>query len=71
MWKEKKKQNRVNEMKTSPSIHVEFILHYITYILLQCKEHIQITSNHSTINVETKNNTVKTTFNTCRIYITL
>ena len=29
MWKEKK-QNRVNEMKTLPSIHINFLLHYIT-----------------------------------------
>ena len=41
-------------MKTLPSIHIHFILHYITHLLLQCDEHIQITINHSTINVETK-----------------
>ena len=31
---------------------------YHTYPLLQCKEHIQMTSNHSTINVEAKKNIV-------------
>ena len=28
---------------------------YHTYQLLYCKEHIQITSNHSNVNVKTKN----------------
>ena len=46
-------------MTTLNSIHFEIIQHYIKiYLVLYCKGHIQITSNHSTVNVETKNNRV-------------
>ena len=44
-----------------------------TYWLLQCKEHIKITSNHSKINIE-KNREKQNdnfAFNTHRIYTTL
>ena len=34
------------------STNLEFILQYITYQLLYCKGHIQMTSNHSNVNVE-------------------
>ena len=38
---------------------------YQTYQLLYCKRHIEIISNHSNVNMETKNNRVNkmTTFN--------
>ena len=47
-------------MSTSNSIHLGLILHYIyyTYILLNCKAHIQTTSNYSTIDVEKENSGV-------------
>ena len=54
------------------SIHLELILQYI--ILLYCKGHIQMTSIHSTIDVEKANNRVKNvnvTFNMLRIYTRL
>ena len=54
------KNNRINKMKTLHSIHLEFILYYIMltffYIAKDTQSHIQITSNDSTINVETKTN---------------
>ena len=57
------------------STQIHFILHYITYPLLQCKEYIQITSNHSKINVERKKQQSKQNdnfaFNTNRFYTTL
>ena len=51
-----------------------YIILYHTYILLQCREHIQITNNHRTIDVDTKNNTVTNdifAFNTHKFYSTL
>ena len=54
-----KQNNRVNKITTTHSIYLEFILHYIqNYFLLYCKGHIQMTSNNSNINVETKTNTL-------------
>ena len=44
---------------------------YLAYQLLNCKEHIQMTNNYSTIEVERENNSVKNvnvTYNTLRIY---
>ena len=55
MWK-KKKNNKLYKMTTLKLVHLEIILHYITYKLFNCKGHIQITSNHSNVNVETKKN---------------
>ena len=44
-------------MKILPSILIEFILHFITLTnYYNAKKYIQITSIHSTINVETKKN---------------
>ena len=60
-------------MSTSHSVHLGLIL-YHTYWLLNCRGHIQMTSNYSTIDVEKENNRVKKvnfTFNTLRTYITL
>ena len=45
-------------MTTLNTIHVYYTALYHTYQLLYCKGHIQITSNHSNVNVETKNNRV-------------
>ena len=63
-------------MTTLNSIHLEIIYTtlYQTYQLLYCKGHIQITNNHSNVNIETKNNrenkmTIK--FNTLRNYTIL
>ena len=65
--------NRVKNVNPH-SIHLGFILQYIThYLLLYCKEHIQMTNNYSTIDVETENNRVKNAseiFNTLRINTT-
>ena len=47
---------------------------YITYFLLYCKGHIQITSNDNTTKVERKQwseQNHKITFNTLKIYITI
>ena len=48
--KQKKKNNENFPFNT----HTFYTTLYHTHLLLQCKEHIQITSNHRTINVETK-----------------
>ena len=42
------------------SIHLQIILHYITLTtIIYCKGHIQLTSNHSNVNVKiNKNNRV-------------
>ena len=48
MEKKYSKQNEIFAFNT----HRFYTTLYHTYILLQCKEHIQITSNHSKINVE-------------------
>ena len=51
-----------NKKKSKQNENFAFIAHrfyttfYHTYPLLQCKEHIQITSNNRTINVDTKKN---------------
>ena len=46
-------------MSMSYPIHLQFYFKlYHTYPLLNCKGHIQISSNHSTINVENENNRV-------------
>ena len=46
------KNNRVNKLTKMYLIHLEFTLQYITYLLLYYKEHIHMTSNESTTNVE-------------------
>ena len=48
--KNREKQNNNFAVNT----HRIYTTLYHTYMLLQCKEHIQITCIHSTINVETK-----------------
>ena len=50
----KKKQNN----KIAFNTYRFYITICHTYFLLDCKEHIQIMSNNSTINVERKNNKV-------------
>ena len=44
--------NRVNKITTLNSIHLEITVHYLyhTYLLLYCKRHIEIKSNHSNVN---------------------
>ena len=46
-------------MSTSYLIHLGLILHYNTYRLLNCRGHIQMTSNYSTIDMLKENNRVK------------
>ena len=57
MWKTKQysKQNHNNTFNIL-KIHATL---YQDYILLYCKGHTQMISNHSNINVETKSNTIK------------
>ena len=50
----KTKNNRVNKMKNCFNTLRIYITIYHTYPLLYCKEHIQMTSNDSIINVKTK-----------------
>ena len=54
-----KQNNRVNKNHNNTfnilGIHTTL---YQNYILLYCKGHIQMTSNNSNINVETKTNTL-------------
>ena len=66
MWKQK--NNRVNKMIIKFNTLTNYTTLYHTYLLLYCKGHIQITSNHSNGNVETKkNNRVnKMTTNLCK-----
>ena len=54
---EPEKNNIVNKLTTLNSIYLEIILHNITLTndYNYCKGHIQITSNHSNVNVK-KNN---------------
>ena len=60
------KNSRVNKIAYN-TLRI-YITIYHTYILLYCKEHIQITSNDSIINVLTKNSRVnKIAYNTLRI----
>ena len=46
--KTNKQQNKLNILRNYTTL-------YNTYKLLYCKGHIQITSNHSNVNVETRN----------------
>ena len=56
MWKQKKQQSKYNDNIKFKSLRI--ILHlYHTYLLLYCKEHIQIMNNHSNVNVETEKTT--------------
>ena len=55
-------KNRINKITKLDLIHFKYLhynIHYITiyhtYLLLYCKGHIQMISNDSIINVETKN----------------
>ena len=52
-----KQQSEQNDKIPSNTIRI-YITIYHTYRLLYCKEHIQMMSNDSTINVETKNNRI-------------
>ena len=52
MWK-KKQQSKQND-NFAFNTHTFYTTLNDTYHLLQCKEHMQITSNHSTINVGKK-----------------
>ena len=54
MWKQKNKNNENFPFNS----HIFYTTLYHTYLLLQCKEHIQITSNHRTKKGEIKNNRV-------------
>ena len=58
MWKQKK-NNKVNKMtRLKFKTHRNYTAIYHTYSLLYCKGHIQMTNNHSNVNMETKNNRV-------------
>ena len=73
MWKQK--NNRVNKNDNIEfNTFRNYTTLYHTYKLLYCKGHNQITSIHSNVNVETKNNRVKKDnieFKTLKNYITL
>ena len=57
---ENRKKNRVNKMTISNSIHLQIILHYITFTdYYIVKDTFRLTSIHSNVNVEiNKNNRV-------------
>ena len=57
---ENRKKNRVNKMTISNSIHLQIILHYITFTdYYIVKDIFRLTSIHSNVNVEiNKNNRV-------------
>ena len=56
MWKQKKQQSKQNDNIEFDTLRNYTTLYY-TYQLLYCKRHIQITSNHSNVNVETEKTT--------------
>ena len=70
MWKQKKTKKNENFVFNT---HRFYTTLYHTHLLLQYKEHIQITSNHKTINVETKKKQKNENFafNTHTFYTTL
>ena len=53
-------KNRMNNMTQLYSIDLEFTLQYITFTnyYIYCKEHIQMITNDSTINLVSRNNRV-------------
>ena len=53
MWKKKKQKSKENDNFEFNTLR-NYITLYHTYRLLYCKGHIQITSDHSNVNVETK-----------------
>ena len=72
MWKQKKQSEQNNNIEFNTLRNYTTL--YLTYRLLYCKGHIQMTSNHSNVNVETKrqskqNNNIE--FNRFRYYTTL
>ena len=73
MWKQKKQSKQNDNIKFNTLRNYTTLYH--TYPLLYCKEHIEMTSNHSIVNVKTKkqqskqNDNIK--FNKLRNYTTL
>ena len=59
MWKQKKQSEQINNIELNRLRNYTTL--YLTYQLLYCKGHIQIASNHSNVNVETKNRVNKIT----------
>ena len=60
-----KKNNRVNKSQRQINTHRTYITLYHTYSLLNCRGHIQMTSNYSTIDMLKENNRV----NKCQLHI--
>ena len=69
-----KEKNRVKNFNITFNTLRTYVTLYLTYWLLNCRGHIQMTRNYSTIDVEKGNNRVKNvnvTFNTLKSYITI
>ena len=56
-----KENNRVKNVKVTFNTLRTYITLYHTYQLLNCKGHIQMTSNYNTIDVEKENNRLQKT----------